>query len=213
MQFPNPLLEMKIEKRIERSMKYIRPDSTLTNKDDFVNTLKDLLLQSSSIQEYEAKITPYIKSPDIFAQRIFETYTNQSFITENKLDIFSYAPKLKYFSNNHSYIVYVAGLEPFQNEPMEIYKEFINFGEIVAITTDIENNYALVQFKTAESCFSAVTSQKKFFYNDFIKVGYATNLEDYMEDQTHEHSEDLHKRAQSIHDFAAKLRKERNIKN
>ena len=150
---------------------------------------------SNSLQQFLQEI---IKKPDLNIENISLDIYNQIHpkypyndiesenIESKDLDILSIEPfnKRKKNSSNKKkieYVLYIAGLEPHQNKIDLLYNMFIQYGEIRCIFTETKERYALIQFSDLNSIFLAATSSQKLFDNNYIRIGYATDVEEVLE--------------------------------
>ena len=159
-------------------------------------------------------------SNDIFNQ-IYPKYPYNDIKSENiesqDLDILSMEPfnKRKKNSSNRKkieYVLYIAGLEPHQNKIDLLYNMFIQYGEIRCIFTETKERYALIQFADLNSIFLAATSSQKLFDNPYIKIGYATDVDEILESLSNDPKRLIKtkNKALAITSFAESLEKELN---
>lgn len=183
------------------------PSRYETTKEEYIEKMMQILQRSTTFAEFDAEAKELVSPIKKYMIKIiFDKYISPK--AAGMYDLTEYEPSTDYQIRMHTFTIYVAGLEPQQNEIMALYNEFSAYGEIVAIYCQVNQRFALIRFSTAESCFSAVTSKKFIFDNEYIKVGYATNLETLLKKSCRDETEQKLIRSEKIIKYAKHLEKE-----
>ena len=132
--------------------------------------------ETSSSEEEKIIKNLKFKKGDYFETALEEEFINK---TNKNINLISKNPlinekKIKEKPEVQRFIIYVSGLEQFQNTPLRLYNYFSKFGLIKAIQPFSKERFALIEFHDPKSAYNAVTSKEYCFDNKFIEINFAS---------------------------------------
>ena len=199
-----------------------------TQKDDkLIETIIEFLTKSPDQSAFTDFLSKIIEKPlniingisnDIY-NNIFPNYYQKPIdydsIEHPALDILNYPPRNKRIKHEGEprkieYVLYIAGLEPHQNQIDILYSTFSQYGKIMCIFTETKQRYALIQYCDLNSIFLAVSSAQKIYDNNYIRIGYATDVEEVLEQLSNDpkRTKTVKNKILAITAFAESLEKE-----